>query len=81
MAQIVVRGIAEEDVKVLDARAKRHGRSREEEVRRLIAETVADERAWRSFFRRAEALRERVRKRYGTLRDSAELIREDRDVR
>ncbi|MGH7477254.1 MAG: FitA-like ribbon-helix-helix domain-containing protein [Longimicrobiales bacterium] len=81
MGQILVRGIPDEEVEVLDARARRHGRSREEEVRRLIAAAVEDERAWDSFLERASELRERLRADGRRFSDSAALVREDREGR
>jgi len=79
MAQIVVRGIPEGDMKALDERARRLGRSREQEVRLLIARAAAEERGWAEFADRAEAMRRRLGGR--ELGDSAELIRADRDAR
>ncbi|MBI4538353.1 MAG: ribbon-helix-helix protein, CopG family [Gemmatimonadetes bacterium] len=81
MAQIVVRGIPDEELDVLDARARRQGRSREEEVRRLIAAAVDEERAWSAFLERASELRKRLRTRGRRFSDSARLIREDRERR
>lgn len=79
MGQIVVRGIPEEHMDALDERARRLGRSREQEVRLLIARAAAEERGWAGFRRRADALRARLEGRpFG---DSTEAVRSDRDVR
>ena len=78
MGQIVVRGIPEEDMDALDERARRLGRSREGEVRLLIARAAAEERGWTELGERANALRERLAGR--SLGDSTDLIRRDRDA-
>lgn len=78
MAQIVVRGIAEEDMDALDERARRMGRSREQEVRMLIARAAAEERGWATFRRRSDELRQRLEGR--VFGDSADLVRADRDA-
>lgn len=79
MGQIVVRGIPEEDMDALDERARRLGRSREQEVRLLIARAATEERGWAEHSRRSGELRERLAGRpFG---DSTALIRSDRDAR
>jgi plasmid stability protein len=77
MGQILVRGIPEEDMEALGERARRLGRSREQEVRELIARAAAEERGWAEHVRRAEAWRARLKDR--DLLNTTELIREDRD--
>ncbi len=79
MGQILVRGIPEADMDALDERARRLGRSREQEVRMLIARAAAEERGWQEFADRAEGLRSRLADR--SFPDSAALIRSDRDAR
>lgn len=76
MGQIVVRGIAEADMEALDERARRLGRSREQEVRLLIARAADEERGWAEHVRRSEEWRERLSGR--TLGDSTLIVREDR---
>ncbi len=79
MGQIVVRGIPEEHMDALDERARRLGRSREQEVRLLIARAAAEERGWAEFRHRADGLRARLAdRRFG---DSTEAVRSDRDAR
>jgi plasmid stability protein len=77
MGQILVRGIPEDDMEALGERAHRLGRSREQEVRELIARAAAEERGWAEHVRRAEAWRPRLRDR--DLPDTTELLRDDRD--
>jgi antitoxin FitA len=73
MAQLTVRNLGATLVRTLKQRAAEHGRSAEAEhreiLRRALAETGED------FSTRAKALRRRLR----STRDSAELIRADRD--
>ncbi len=79
VGQIVVRGIPEEDMDGLDERARRLGRSREQEVRLLIARAAAEERGWSEFERRADEVRERLAGR--SLGDTTDRVRTDRDER
>jgi plasmid stability protein len=81
MAQIVVRRIPDADFETFRERAQRLGRSTEEEVRRLIVETAESERQWQQFEGEADRLRERIRRRAGTGRDSAAMIRRMRRSR
>lgn len=79
MGQLVVRGIPEGDMEALEDRARRLGRSREQEVRLLIARAAEEERGWAEFSERsAELKRRHSGRRFG---DSAGLIRSDRDAR
>lgn len=77
MGQIVVRGIAEADMEALGERARRLGRSREQEVRLLIARAADEERRWAEHVRRSDEWRERLSGR--SLDDSTTLVREDRE--
>ena len=78
MGQIVVRGIPEEQMEALDERARRLGRSREQEVRLLIARVAAEERGWAEFEGRSAEVRARLADR--TFDDSTDAIRADRDA-
>jgi plasmid stability protein len=78
MGQIVVRGIPEGDMEALDGRARRLGRSREQEVRLLIARAAAEERGWSEFRARSTELRRRLEGR--SFGDSADVVRSDRDA-
>lgn len=77
MGQIVVRSIPEADMKALTDRARRMGRSREQEVRLLIARAADEERRWAEHVRRSDEWRERLSGRSHD--DSTTLVREDRD--
>lgn len=67
MAQLVVRNL-ENDVKErLQRRAKRHGRSTEEEVRTILRDAVKDE-------ERAQPLGSRLRARFRTLGLEGEIV-------
>ncbi len=67
MAQLVVRNL-ENDVKErLQRRAKRHGRSTEEEVRTILRDAVKDE-------ERAPPLGSRLRARFRTLGLEGEIV-------
>lgn len=77
MGQILVRGIPEADMAALDERARRLGRSREHEVRLLIARAADEERRWAEHVERAEELRARLSDR--SFPDSTALVREDRE--
>ncbi len=61
------------------ARAEHAGRSLEEELRILLTEAATKTR--RDFAERAAAFRNRLQQKYGTLPDSAEEIRADREGR
>lgn len=77
MGQILVRGIAEADMTALEARARRLGRSREQEVRELIARAAAEERGWAEHTARAAEWRAQLAGR--SFPDATTLVRRDRD--
>lgn len=79
MGQILVRGIPDSDMAALDERARRLGRSREQEVRLLIARAADEERRWSEHARRAEEWRKRLADR--GFPDSTALLRDDRERR
>ncbi len=60
-------------------RAKRAGRSLDEELCLLLTEAAL--RPQHEFAQEAAALREELRQQYGLFSDSTELIREDREAR
>jgi plasmid stability protein len=77
MPQLLVRDVSRDLVEALKRRASSHGRSAEAEHRAILEAALN---AGREGFRaRAARLREETRGRIG--RESAELIREDRDLR
>ena len=75
MAQILVRGLDPAVVDRLKRRAKKEGRSLQSEVKTIL------EQAAHIDMEAASKLANAIRKRFGgkTFKDSAELIREDRD--
>lgn len=78
MPEILVRGLDQETVKRLKARARIRGRSLQQEVKEILeraATTLTMEEAGRL----SEGWHRRLGGRTGS--DSAELIREDRDSR
>ena len=79
MADFKVRRLDEHVAASLRTRARAHGVSLEEEVRRLLSESVAKKRE--AFARRAAASRDATRRR-GKHRptDSTRSIRRDRDA-
>ena len=79
MSELRIRKLEEWVTDALRARARRHARSLEEELRVLLREDVLREK--KALAERAAARLEKVREKYGTFSDSAVLIREDRDAR
>ena len=77
MTRILIRGIPEADMAALEARARRLGRSREQEVRELIARAATEERGWAEHARRSAEWRARLAGR--ALSGSTDLVREDRE--
>jgi len=76
MSQMVVRNLSPQVVERLKARARRHSRSLEAEVRVILESAAQYDMA--EFAAIAARWRERLAGRAQT--DSAELIREDRDT-
>lgn len=75
MAQILVRKLPDTVVERLKARAKRNSRSLEAEVRAILEESVAKDKA--AFLERAAGMRARLTGRHHT--ETWKLLREDRD--
>ena len=81
MAQVLIRGLSDETVANWKARAKRHNRSLEAELRELIERNQQPEleMSWEEAVRFGDEMRRRLAGRVtGT---AAESIREDRDSR
>lgn len=79
MGEIKIRRLDDNVLAALKARAKQHGVSLEEEVRRTLSESVVAKRA--AFARRAAASRAATKPPPGvTASDSVDLIREQRDA-
>jgi plasmid stability protein len=79
MSELRIRKLEEWVAAALRARARRHGRSLEEELRVLLREVVLREK--KALADRAAGRLDKLRQKYGTFSDSAVLIREDRDAR
>jgi plasmid stability protein len=79
MADVRVRNVEDWVVAELRARAKRHGKSLEGELREALREEVL--RPKREAAAELRALREEMQGKYGLMSDSTVGIREDRDRR
>ncbi len=79
MSELRIRKLEEWVAAALRARARRHDRSLEEELRVLLREDVLREK--KALADRAAGRLEKVREKYGTFSDSTAYIREDRDAR
>jgi plasmid stability protein len=79
MADIKVRKLPEWVVSALKARAERAGRSLEEDLRILLTEAAS--RPQKDRVAELDAFREMLRRKYGTLSDSTDQIRADREAR
>ena len=77
MAQILVRGLDEETVAQLKARAQSNNRSLQGEVKAILEESARSRGRFTVF--REVSLIWQARFRGRTMADSAELIREDRE--
>jgi len=78
MSELRIRKLEECVTAALRARARRHGRSLEEELRVLLREDVLREK--KALAERAAGRLEKLRQKYGTFSDSTAYIREDRDA-
>lgn len=78
MGQILIRGIPEDVMDAFKARAKRHGRSQEEEARRLIVEAAREHEAWVDFIDYTDRTRARLSRRETRGGDAVEDVRADR---
>jgi plasmid stability protein len=76
MPDVLVRNVPKKVLEGLKRRARRHGRSLQQELKLLFAE-VSEESAF-DFAERARLVRERIARYAPVQTDSAELIREDR---
>jgi plasmid stability protein len=79
MADVKVRKLDDWVVAALRERARRGGRSLEEELRAVLREAAMQPQ--RAFLDKARAVRQAIAERHGRLSDSAALIREDRETR
>lgn len=82
MAQIVVRGIDDDVMRVFKDRAKKQGKSAEQAVRDLIENEARRDVAEANWLGRVDAFRERMAGKYGVSDiPGVDDIREDRDTR
>ena len=79
MPDVKVRRLPDWVVTALKSRAVQAGRSLEEELRVLLVD--AAKKPQREIVAEVKALRAMLRRKYGTLSDSTEGIREDREAR
>jgi plasmid stability protein len=79
MSELRIREIEDWVADALKARARRHDRTLQEELRTLLRDEVLREKS--TLADRAAQRLEKFRDKYGTFSDSAALIREDRDTR
>jgi plasmid stability protein len=79
MADVKIRELPDWVVASYKARAEHAGHSLEEELRTLLIEQASKCR--KEALRRIDALRNGLRRKYGTLSDSTPGIREDREAR
>jgi plasmid stability protein len=74
VAQVLIRNLDDETVKVLKRRARKHGRSLASEVRTILREAVDSGTDWRLQVEQVRALFEGR-----AFSDSSGLVREDRE--
>jgi plasmid stability protein len=79
MADVKIRKLPDSVVATFRLRAAAAGRSMEEELRLLLTEAAS--RSKQDMVAELDAFREMLRREYGTLSDSTEGIREDRESR
>lgn len=79
MADVKIRKLDDWVADYFRARARRSGRSLEEELRRELTEAAL--RVRREFAAESRKIRAELKSKYGVFSDSAELIREDREAR
>jgi len=79
MVDVKVRKLEDWVVETLRDRARRAGRSLEQELRQVLTEEALG--AQRAAGGQFAALRCEMKKKHGTVSDSVPLIREDRDAR
>jgi len=79
MSSVRVRNLDPQVISMLKDRAKRHGKTLEEELRGIFTEAAFRPR--REAADRAQAISDAIRARVGTLSDSTPIIREEREAR
>ena len=81
MAQILVRGIADDVMRAFKERARRHGRSQEQGARLLIEEAALESEGWERFEKFSARMLRELRRGGEAYGDSTREIRADRDSR
>jgi plasmid stability protein len=79
MAQLLIRGIDDDVLEAFRARARRLGRSQEQEARMLIEQAARAEGAWHKLARESERILRRLQRSGGDYGDSVEDLRADRN--
>lgn len=79
MPNILIRNLSQETVDALKRRAKRHGRSLQQEAAMAVEKVAAE--IDTDYVAEAHRIREELRASGRTFSDSTELIREARDTR
>jgi plasmid stability protein len=79
VAEVKIRKLDDWVIETHRAIAAADGISLEEELRRVVTEAAL--KPQREFARKARAIQEELRAKYGVMPDSTSLIREDRDSR
>jgi plasmid stability protein len=79
MADVKIRKLPESVISIFRMRAAAAGRSMEEELRLLLTEAASRQK--QDLVAEAQAFREMLQQKYGTLSDSTEGIRQDRESR
>jgi plasmid stability protein len=77
MPQILVRNLSSETISSLKKKAKQHGRSLQEEVKRILEQQTHI--GHTKFWEEANLIRTRLQQTGQSFSDSTELIREDRE--
>lgn len=77
MGDVRVRNLDDEIVEELKARARRHGKSLESELRAVL--TAEARRPRQELSKRLQSFRDELRQQYGELPDSTPFIRAERD--
>lgn len=77
MADLLIRGVPDDVVTRLKERARRHGRSLQQELLRIVTDSAYS--SLEDYVAQVHEHRARYGARRGLLPDSAELLREDRD--
>jgi plasmid stability protein len=79
MPDVLVRDVPKKVLDGLKKRAKRHGRSLQQELRELLRENGEYEARILDFAERASEIRERIARYAPVQTDSTELVRQDRE--